>query len=299
MRRVAPGVFFAVFLMALSCSGKMEDIESLSRKAVDGDKRSAGKLVSAMGDDSRERSLEAYRAIVSLGDPACPYLYRGLESSDRKVFESSAAALGNIGSQDSVPVLISALREEGPRRYAVAWALGEIGNPDAIPVLVEALENRDDALRKAAVRALVKIGPEAEDEVVPLLGREIEPAAQRAAVRVIGEIKGAGGVSLLEDMDGINRDAAVWALGRIGDPGSLPILIDALSDNRWHVRRQAAEALGNLEADGAVPALRKALEDPEPVVREWSARSLETLTGVQVLYRDEDGQMTPPYNLYR
>jgi len=138
-----------------------------------------------------------------------------------------------------------------------------------------------------------------EDEVVSVLRKETDPKVQRAAVRIAGEIKSPGGVSLLEKIDGENRDAAVWALGRIGDPGSLRTLVDALEDDRWLVRRQAAEALGNLEADGAVPALRQALEDSEPVVREWAARSLETLTGVQTLYRDEDGVMVPPYNLYR
>ncbi len=296
MRAIALVMFS---LMALSCSGQIEDIESLSRKAREGDLRSGRELVLAMGAENRERSLKAYRAVLSLGEIARPQLYRGLKSSDRRVFESSAAALGSIGSQDSVPLLIDALKEEGQRRYAAAWALGEIGSMDGVPILVEAIQSEDDVLRKTAVRALVKIGPEVEDDVIPVLRNEADQKAQRAAVRVLGEIKGPGAVSLLEAVDGDNRDAAVWALGRIGAPGSLLTLIDALNDERWVVRRQAAEALGNLEIVDAVEALRLALEDPEPVVREWAARSLETLAGVQTLYRDEDGQMVPPYNLYR
>jgi len=288
-----------ISLMALSCSGKVEDIESLSRKAMEGDDRSARRLVLAMGAENRERSLGAYRAVLSLGKIAEPYLYGGLKSNDRRVFESSAAALGNIGSQDSVPLLIDALGGEGPRRYAVAWALGEIGSADAVLTLVEAIQSEDDVLRKTAVRALVKIGPGVEDDVMPVLRNGVDSKAQRAAIRILGEIKGLGAVSVLEAIDTDNRDAAVWALGRIGDPGSLRTLIDALNDERPVVRRQAAEALGNLEVIDAVPALRLALEDPEPVVREWAARSLETLSGVQTLYRDEDGHMVPPYNLYR
>ncbi|MCK5480627.1 MAG: HEAT repeat domain-containing protein, partial [Gammaproteobacteria bacterium] len=93
--------------------------------------------------------------------------------------------------------------------------------------------------------------------------------------------------------------AAAWALGRIGGEGALEPLLDALSDPGWQVRREAAQALGSLEDDRAVPALTGALNDTETVVREWAARSLETITGRQVLYLGEDGDMIPPYNLYR
>jgi HEAT repeat protein len=65
------------------------------------------------------------------------------------------------------------------------------------------------------------------------------------------------------------------------------------------VRREAAQALGNLEDPGAAASLTEALDDDVTVVREWAARSLETITGRPVLYLGEDGEMIPPYNLYR
>jgi HEAT repeat protein len=104
---------------------------------------------------------------------------------------------------------------------------------------------------------------------------------------------------VLASIKDTNRDAAAWALGRIGGEGALVPLLEALADERWQVRREAAQALGSLEDPRAVPDLERSLDDPVAVVREWSARSLETLTGRQVLYRGEDGEMVPPYNLYR
>ncbi len=106
-------------------------------------------------------------------------------------------------------------------------------------------------------------------------------------------------VDFLISVEGANRDAAAWALGRIGGDRALGPLLGALSDPQWQVRREAAQALGNLEDEGAVPALTEALADPVTVVREWAARSLETITGRQILYRDEEGELIPPYNLYR
>ena len=115
----------------------------------------------------------------------------------------------------------------------------------------------------------------------------------------MGELKEESAQGVLVRIDGPNRDASAWALGRIGDGKALEPLIAWLSDPEWRVRRETAQALGDLEDDRAVDALTGALEDPEAVVREWAARSLETITGRQVLYRGEDGEMVRPYNLYR
>ncbi|GBE15322.1 MAG TPA: HEAT repeat domain-containing protein [Proteobacteria bacterium] len=283
----------------VACSTAHESIDTLALNAAHGDGGAADRLVLAMGDRDRERSLDAYRSVVSMGDPMIPFLYGGLGSDDQDLFEACAAALGSIGSTDSLPELKAALDRKGMRRYAVAWALGEIGDLSVVPLLLRSLATDDVVLRKTAVRALVRLGPSVGPRVLRvLLERSDDVKARRAAIRVLGEIRESAAVPLLTEVEGVNLDAAVWALGRIGDPRALQPLLEDLSDDTWSVRRQAAQALGNLEDAGAVPALRLTLDDPEPVVREWAARSLETLTGKQVLYRNEDGRMVQPYNLY-
>lgn len=293
-----PFVLVLIAFLTVACSTGDEGVDTLARNAAHGDCGAAKRLVLAMGDRTRERSLDAYKSVVSVGNVVIPYLYKGLASDDQDLFEACAAALGNIGSTDSLPALKTALGRKGMRRYAVAWALGEIGDPSVTVLLVRSLATGDAVLRKAAVRALVRLGPSVGPQVLEMLERSDDPKARRAAIRVLGEIKEQAAVTLLTEVEGINRDAAVWALGRIGNPQALQPLLKDLSDEKWSVRRQAAQALGNLEDAGAVSALRRTLDDPEAVVREWAARSLETLTGKRVLYRDEDGQIIPPYNLY-
>ncbi|UCG39527.1 MAG: HEAT repeat domain-containing protein [bacterium] len=293
------GLLLAAFLTVLSGCSSQKTVSALLEEAGRGDAGAMRDLVRAMGSPERERALEAYNGVIGLGPVMVPGLMRGLESSDPAVMEASAAALGSMGSTSSIGPLMAMLEGRRPRRYAAAWALGEIGDPSAVAGLTRALSDSDPTVRKEAVRALVKIGGDVPREVLVLVQGTTEPLAARSAIRVLGELRAAVAVEPLASVEGRNRDAAVWALGRIGHPAALGTLLEALDDDRWQVRREAAEALGYLEMTEAVGPLEKALSDPEPVVREWAARSLETLTGRQVLYEGEDGELVPPYNLYR
>ncbi len=278
-----------VILLFTACAPAAESIETLAQKAAGGSGRSMKKLVQSMGSVDRDRSLEAYKAVIELGAQSEGELIRGLGSSDKRVFEACAAVLGNLGLSSSVPALIEALQGSGERRYAVVWALGEIGGSDGVPLLVRELGSDDSMLRKTAVRSLVKIGSSVSKDVRRFFNDEPNAGGERAAIMVLGELRTTGMVGELSAVRDVNMDAAVWALGRSGDKTALPALLNALIDERWEVRRQTAEALGNLEDIQAVDALERALDDDETVVREWAARSLETLTGRQVLYMGEDG----------
>ncbi|UCF31867.1 MAG: HEAT repeat domain-containing protein [bacterium] len=286
-------------VVLVSCSTGEVSVAALAEAAGEGNAKAAKKLIETMGSKDAEKALAAYQSVLSLGKTVEPHLRRGLDSRDAAVSEACAAVLGNLGSPDNIPYLTAAIREGGKVPYSVVWALGEIGDPEAVPALVEVLRGPNDVLRKAAVRSLIRIGTPAGEHVQALLAEPLGKTGQRAVIRVIGGIRRGEALRPLTLITGENRDAAAWALGRIGDAEALEALVGALGDARWEVRREAAEALGRLEDDRAVPALTDRLDDPEPVVREWAARSLETITGRQVLYRDEDGRMIPPYNLYR
>jgi len=68
------------------------------------------------------------------------------------------------------------------------------------------------------------------------------------------------------------REAAVAALGAMGDPEGLPAVLGALGD-RPAVRRRAAVALAAFDDERAEAALRRCLED-----RDWQVRQVaETL----------------------
>jgi HEAT repeat protein len=64
------------------------------------------------------------------------------------------------------------------------------------------------------------------------------------------------------------REAAVAALGAIGDPVGLPAVLAAL-DDKPAIRRRAAVALAAFEGPDVDDALRRCLDD-----RDWQVRQV-------------------------
>lgn len=73
------------------------------------------------------------------------------------------------------------------------------------------------------------------------------------------------------------RLAAVTALAKLGDKGTLRPLVTALRDNSPAVRSLAAAALAKLGHRAALPALRAAQSDADPIVRK---RAVDAITQI-------------------
>ena len=111
-------------------------------------------------------------AIVYLGEnryaPSVPYLADLVRESDPGTRYLAAKALGQIGdeSEASVPTLLVAMRDNDMfLRAGITGALINIGYP-AVPGLTKALFDGNKAVKRAAAKALGKIG---SDRCVPAL----------------------------------------------------------------------------------------------------------------------------------
>jgi len=80
----------------------------------------------------------------------------------------------------------------------------------------------------------------------------------------------------LADRDPEVRMKAVWALVRIGTPGAVRVLAEALWESPfWDVQDAAAAALLHIGTPEAIDELRKAAwEHPDPAVQEAAAEIL-------------------------
>lgn len=116
---------------------------------------------------------ERAEAIKFVGDsayaPAVPVLADLVEGGDPGTRYLAAMALGKIGdeAEAAVPALLIALRfDDMYLRMAVTGAFIAIGRP-AVGGLVRALFDNNAAVRRAAAKALGKIGD--EDTIKPLM----------------------------------------------------------------------------------------------------------------------------------
>ena len=132
-----------------------------------------------------------------------------------------------------------------------------------------ALADPEPAVRR---RALAVAVAHPEVALTPLLEDEDATVVEQAAW-ACGEREQAGGATVAAlaqvatgHADALCREAAVAALGAIGDPRGLPAILRATRDKAT-VRRRAVIALAPFDGPEVDEALRGALED-----RDWQVR---------------------------
>jgi HEAT repeat protein len=173
---------------------------------------------------------------------------------------------------------------------AVIQALAALGSEDRTN-LVALLRDPDVAIRREAVAALGRLGPNAgaTSALVDRLRTDPSADVRRQAAYSLGRIQPeprtedpAVTTALLDALragPGAVREAAAYALGRTGGPGAEDALRALLRGGDSEAERvAAAEALGALKSEGALEDLATALRTAEsPGVRRAAAAALGAL----------------------
>lgn len=266
-------------------------------------------LLKALGDERWRVRRAASDALVKYGEAVITPLQQVLtETEDEDVRFWTIKTLGKLGPK-AQKYLIEALKNgDRQRRYVIAAALGESGDKRIIKILIESLGDPDWTIRKSATMALAEIGDNAINMMLDYLGgpnEEIRDGCLRALVK-------AGNDSLQKLFDEIVRmdenkrflirnsiikignrvveplmrlfknsapDVQVFAaaaLGEIGNPRAVPVLVSGLSNENWNVRRSCSYALTEIGERG-VDIIADALSSPNDDVRYWVTRILESI----------------------
>jgi HEAT repeat protein len=210
------------------------------------------------------------------------------------------------GTTASGPDEIEAVRavEAARRRGEVALA-GRCGDEASVRA---ALTDPEPKVRVAALAALVRMARASRDDVATLLA-DGDPGARRSACELATGVPGSPVAPLLDDEDpgvveaaafalgeleaheavprlaaiarehseALCREAAVAALGAIGDEEGRAAVLGALEDAPA-IRRRAVVALAAFEGEDVDAALRARLEDRDWQVRQ-SAQDVLGLSG--------------------
>jgi HEAT repeat protein len=183
---------------------------------------------------------------------------------------AAAEILGRAGTEESIPTLREALKDQDEDvREAAAHALGQLGDRESIPALREALKDQDSDVRLAAAGALRCLGdhPESVSELIEVLAAEgnvqaLDVLWPEAKERLLAGLR--------------TPEEFTWGaeiLLRLGREETVPALIEALnlhgtgSVAQWYLNcgnprleaaaRRWAEARGYKILSGpGVPAVR-------------------------------------------
>lgn len=181
----------------------------------------------------------------------------------------AAALAGHAGDEATAR---SFLADEDPSVRATA--LGALARMATLATddLVAALADPAPTVRQRAAELTAAVPGDEPPPLLPLLSDPdvsvIETAAWACGERVPPE---PGIVVALSELaigheDPLCREAAVAALGALGDPAGLPAILNATSD-KPAIRRRAVLCLAPFEGPEVDAALAKALDD-----RDWQVR---------------------------
>jgi HEAT repeat protein len=209
-------------------------------------------------------------------DPAMEPARPGAAARRRRVI-----AAGHSGRTDAAR---RGLSDPDPEVHAAALgALARLGAL-TVPDIDHALSSGPVAVRRRATDAALSVrGQGSRSTLYALMQASLsdpDPLVVVGAAWFLAERRVKAAVDALvstarthDDVRG--REAAVAALGAIGDVAGLPAVIDALEDKAT-IRRRATVALAGFDDPRADDALRRAAEDRDWQVRQAADELIDT-----------------------
>ncbi|MEM6426211.1 MAG: HEAT repeat domain-containing protein [Cyanobacteria bacterium P01_D01_bin.128] len=219
---------------------------------------------------------------------------RRLESDSSKDRMIALANLRNVPAAEAAPLVRKVIDDKNLQiRSMAVFALGLKPDEQAFETLVTLMESDADyGIRADAAGALGYLGDErAFEPLVHAFYEDVDWLVRFSAAVSLGNLKDPRAHdALMKALDSnmeVMQQAAIAAIGEIGDVEAVGKILTFAQSENWLVRQRLAEALGNLPSDKTESALRFLAKDPHPHVKTAAQISLERLENVT------SGEQTP------
>ncbi len=225
------------------------------------------------------RRIAALRRLARARHPAALRLLRAaLGDRDSRISGAAVRALGDLGDEWAIDLLLKALREERAPRSRIAAQVERLA-PIPGAALLPLLRDKDPVVRFWGATLLAPY-PELGGASLVMLTQDPDPNVRAAAVETLGARSGdaaAGAtLALLHDPIWFVRVHAARSAGRLLGADGGPSLVRLLSDSRWWVRTAAKDALRGIGPD-SVSALLPMLVDADAFARNGAAEVLQDI----------------------
>lgn len=231
----------------------------------------------------------AVHLLTTLGAEVMPLLLDAYARAPSDLSEHTPEVLLAMG-EHLVPAVAGELSSSSPARARRgAELMGVTQHPRGVAFLTEQLAHPDPGVRREVARALARIGTRRAVRVL-IEALHGEPSVAEFAALGLGESASQPAQSALvevaenEQAPQALRGHAIRALGRLGDPASIPLLESVLGTRRllraWRqrpLRLLAAEALARVGGERARVALEAFADDGDRAVRAACREGLRSL----------------------
>ncbi|MEM7607907.1 MAG: HEAT repeat domain-containing protein, partial [Myxococcota bacterium] len=198
-------------------------------------------------------------ALASLGDgPSIDALVEALNRADRASPAYDALVL--LGAP-AVPALRRAVRNGAqPALYEL---LGDIGDPSALPELLDAATSDAVLTRRAAIRALGRLGDDRGRNAVRRATGDSDPEVARLAWGAFARLAGPADIEPLEaGLEARNQpEPLLRALLRVAPDRGVAALVARVSGTDADAARMAAEVALSVPHPGLVPVLHGLVQE--------------------------------------
>ncbi|MCG3226654.1 MAG: HEAT repeat domain-containing protein [Candidatus Heimdallarchaeota archaeon] len=272
------------------------------------DEDDINRLIESLKDEDPHLRIFTINSIADNKDreEAIPILIKLLYDDESSVRSRAAWALGKIGSLKAMSELLELITDQDKDvRKSVVRALGDIQAFDAIPEIVKALEDEDWEVRAETAVVLEYFGwipSNRKEEILNLISKEKweellklenleiqqilvflednDKDIRAKSAWVLGEIKSPKSIQSLFDLFMIDinqevKESSAHSLSRIGGKEVVELLVVALHDQDWYIRKIAASALGNLQDPSSIEPLRRLLNDNNTFVKKTAEKALK------------------------
>jgi HEAT repeat protein len=227
--------------MALGKSGDPAAVQSLSDILNNSDEVEWLRACAAIAL-GRLPCREAVQPLIEALDCDCPVVCR-----------SAVVALGDTDDDRAVSALDHVLKDQDKEElHAVAaTALGKIGGDRVVPILLPALQSPNSRVKCSAALALG--GMRIKEALAPFIGllmdeNESLRAVAASSLGLIGDKRAVDYlIKSLHDEAETVRAISASSLGCLNDNRAIPALEKALEDNSLNVCKQALTALSKLK----------------------------------------------------
>lgn len=183
-----------------------------------------------------------------------PILIEAATDPDPDVSQAALAALTRLPGNAVEPELVTRLLSAtGPSRQVLIEVVANRRLQVALPTIVQSVDDRDAAIRRAAVRAVGLLG--GEKELASLIKLLLQNPGSRqsadieAALLAISSRRGSDCVPFLlplsQSSDSAMRIVGLHALGAAGGPAALASVTAALDDREETVQDEAVRTLAS------------------------------------------------------